>query len=185
LLVLDEAYGDFADVPHRAELLQSEIGDRLIITRTFSKSYSLAGLRFGFCIARPELIAGMRKVKDSYNCDTLAIAAATAALKDQDWMLENRRKIVATRARLTESLRTLGYRVVDSQANFVWCEHPSGRHGEIYEFLKDRRILVRFMKFPFCGPAQNVFRDGLRISIGTDAEIDRLLESLAAPDCPK
>ncbi|MFN7805588.1 MAG: pyridoxal phosphate-dependent aminotransferase, partial [Planctomycetaceae bacterium] len=72
ILVLDEAYGDFADQPHRAELLRRPGAERVIITRSFSKSFSLAGLRLGFAIARPELIAGMIKVKDSYNCDTLS-----------------------------------------------------------------------------------------------------------------
>src|SRR5690606_36318021 len=91
VLVLDEAYGDFCDRPHRAELLKSghEAAKRIIITRTLSKSYSLAGLRFGFAMAHPELIAGMRKIKDSYNCNTLALAAAEAALGDQAWKQHN------------------------------------------------------------------------------------------------
>ena len=109
-LVLDEAYGDFCQVPHRGELLRNDLFDgRMIVTRTFSKSYSLAGIRFGFAIAHPDLISGMEKVKDSYNCDTVAIAAATAALEDQDWMLLNRTKILATRERLAAALPTWGF----------------------------------------------------------------------------
>ena len=178
LLVLDEAYGDFADTPHKAELLQTDIGKRMVITRTLSKSYSLAGIRFGFAIAHPDLINGMRKVKDSYNCDTVAIAAATAAIQDQTWMLTNREKIVATRTRLSAALSELGFAVTPSQANFVWCTHPDKESSVIYEALKSQKILVRYMKFPFCGPGENEYREGLRISIGTEGEIDMLLRAL-------
>lgn len=178
ILVLDEAYGDFADEPHRAELLKDDrFAGRMVVTRTFSKSYSLAGIRFGFAIADPELIGGMQKVKDSYNCDAIAIAAATAALLDQDWMLANRAKILATRQRLSQELPSLGFHVAPSQANFVWTTHESGRHRDLYEKLKAERILVRFMQFPDAGPAGEIV-DGLRITIGTDQEIDRLLEVL-------
>lgn len=181
VLVLDEAYGDFADVPHRMELLKDDPRRRLVVTRTFSKSYSLAGLRFGFAIAHPDLIAGMRKVKDSYNCDALSLAAAEAALRDQAWMLENRSKILATRARLTNELRRLGWDVVDSQANFVWTTRPSGNGGEhkrVYEELKARKILVRYMRFD--GREPGTLLDGLRITVGTDPQIDVLLDALGA-----
>jgi histidinol-phosphate aminotransferase len=178
VLVLDEAYGDFADKPHRAELLQSAPGQRIIVTRSFSKSYSLAGIRFGFAIAHPDLIFGMRKVKDSYNCDAVSLAAATAAIQDQAWMQRNVAKIRATRARLGEALKPLGFHVVPSQSNFVWTTHSSGEHVRIYESLKAKKILVRYMKFPGVTWAQNEMLDGLRITVGTDAEIDHLLRRL-------
>jgi histidinol-phosphate aminotransferase len=95
-----------------------------MVSRTLSKSYALAGLRFGFLVAQPHLIAQFRKVKDSYNCDALSVAAATAAIDDQVWFKENRARVVATRERMTCKLRELGFRVIDSQANFVWCRHP-------------------------------------------------------------
>jgi len=184
VLVLDEAYGDFADQPHQLELLKSDVGSQIVVTRTLSKSYSLAGLRFGFAVAHPELIAGMRKVKDSYNCDALSLAAAEAAIRDQAWMLENRRKILATRARLQTALTELGFQVIPSQANFVWCTHPQQAHADLYQKLKDRKILVRYMKFP---AAQEPTKenpdgllDGLRITIGTDPQIDTLLDTLRA-----
>lgn len=178
VLVLDEAYGDFCSQPHRGELLhQPEFDQRLIVTRTLSKSYSLAGLRFGFALAHPDLITGMLKVKDSYNCDALSIAAATAALEDQDWMLQNRGRILATRQRLAAALPASGFQVYPSQANFLWTTHASGRHREIYEQLKARRILVRYMRFPEALPEGGLL-DGLRITIGTDAEIDTLLQCL-------
>jgi histidinol-phosphate aminotransferase len=180
VLVLDEAYGDFADAPHRMELLHTEAGRRIVVTRSFSKSYSLAGLRMGFAVAHPDLIAGMRKIKDSYNCDALALAAAEAALHDQAWMQQNRQKIIATRARLTAELRSLAFHVVDSQSNFVWSTHPSGDHRRIYEQLKAQKILVRYMKFLGAdgGSEGPEHVEGLRITVGTDTEIDRFLDVL-------
>ncbi len=167
-LVVDEAYGDFADADCLDLVRQCE---RVIVTRSFSKSYALAGLRFGFAVARPEIIAELRKVKDSYNCDALSIAAATAAIDDQAWLADCIDKIVATRRRLTESLRDLGFLPVESQANFVWCTHPERPHRAIYEGLKARQILIRFMQYPGWG-------DGLRITVGTDDEIDAFLACL-------
>ncbi len=124
----------------------------------------------------------MRKVKDSYNCDALSLAAAEAAIRDQEWMLANRARIIATRSRLTAALRQLGFDVVDSQTNFVWATHPTGRHQTIYEQLKARKILVRFMKFPGLNAtgefgADKVW-DGLRITVGTDEQIDTFLAVL-------
>lgn len=178
VLVLDEAYGDFADEPHRGELLQSDVGERLVVTRSLSKSYSLAGLRFGYAIAHPDLISGMRKVKDSYNCDMLAIAAATAALEDFEWMRSNAERVLLTRTRLTNALVELGFEVVPSQANFVWTTRTEGGHKGLYEALKARKILVRYMSFPGCGPDGTESVDGLRITVGTDEQIDVLLDAL-------
>lgn len=178
VLVLDEAYGDFCDAPHRGELLNSTVGKQLVITRTFSKSYSLAGIRFGFAIAHPDLIGGLRKMKDSYNCDTLSLAAATAAIEDQDWMRQNTSRIRATRERLTAGLLELGFQVVPSQTNFVWATHRSGAHKAQYEALKSRKILVRYMVFPDVSWAEGSKLDGLRITVGTDPEIDTLLAAL-------
>jgi len=182
LLVLDEAYGDFADLPHRGELLRGDLGDRLIVTRTFSKSFSLAGIRLGFALAHPDLIVGMRKMKDSYNCDSLSLAAGTAALEDWEWMEANTRKIVASRKRLSEALQGMGFDVTPSQANFVWCRHPEHCAKELYERLKGRKILVRLMRFNGVhwpdakGESHPV--TGLRITIGTDPEMDALIAAL-------
>jgi histidinol-phosphate aminotransferase len=107
-------------------------------------------------------------VKDSYNCDALSIAAATAAIDDRAWLADNRAKIVATRRRLTDAMRALGYDAVESQANFVWCTHPERPHKPVYEALKAQRVLIRFMQYPGWG-------DGLRITVGTDDEIDAFL----------
>jgi histidinol-phosphate aminotransferase len=180
LLVIDEAYRDFADEPRSMDIFASDIGNRLILTRTLSKSYSLAGLRFGFAVAHPDLITEMRKVKDSYNCDALSLAAAEAALRDQEWMRENVRKVRATRARLDTALRQLGFDTVPSQANFLWATHPTGKHGTIYESLKSRKVLVRWMKFPGAhGSTIERPFDGLRITVGTDEQVDRFLAMLS------
>lgn len=178
ILVLDEAYGDFSDAPHRGELLNSTIGKQIVVTRTFSKSYSLAGIRFGYALAHPSIIAGLRKMKDSYNCDGISLAAATAAIQDQEWMRNNVTRIRATRARLTEALSGFGFHVVPSQANFVWATHPSHSHKAQYDALRQRKILVRYMSFPGVPWASNQVVDGLRITVGTDAEIDTLTAAL-------
>lgn len=166
-LVIDEAYVDFAD---SSALSQARLPN-VIVTRTLSKSYSLAGLRFGFGIATPELVRELVKVKDSYNCDMLSLAGAQAALEDQAYRLETRARIVLTRVRLTAALLNLGFEVLPSRANFVWAQRADRPIRPIFEELKRRRILVRYMAYPG-------HPDGLRISVGTDPEVDRLLEEL-------
>jgi len=163
--VVDEAYGDFADANCLALVKDNP---RVIVTRSFSKSYALAGLRFGFAVAQPAVIEQMLKVKDSYNCDALSIAAATAAIDDQAWLADNRAKIIATRTRLIHAMRAMGFEAGDSQANFVWCTHPERPHRPFYEALKAQGILIRSMNYAGWG-------DGLRITVGTDDEIDAFL----------
>jgi histidinol-phosphate aminotransferase len=178
VLAIDQAYADFCAQPTDASLLSDPRFDRrVIMTRTLSKSYSLAGIRFGFAIAPPVLVDGMRKVKDSYNCDAIAIAAATAALEDQDWMLRNRDRILKTRTRLVTELGRLGFTVHPSEANFVWTSHDTGLHKQVYEGLKEQRVLVRYMTFPSAEPGGKPL-DGLRITVGTDEQVDRLLEAV-------
>lgn len=166
-LVVDEAYADFAD-ENCLNLLKQRRD--VIITRSLSKSYALAGIRFGFAIADPDLVRHLVKVKDSYNCDVLSLAAAVAALEDQEYMRSTVARIRGTRERLSKALRRLGFEVTESQANFVWARHAQPVR-RLYEELKQRRILVRYMSYPDYG-------DGLRITVGTDAEIDRLLDEL-------
>lgn len=168
-LIVDEAYVDFAG--DNCIRLVKEC-DKILVSRTLSKSYALAGLRFGFVVAQPHVIAGLRKIKDSYNCDALSLAAATAAIDDQTWLRDNVAKIRASRARLTERVRALGFTAVDSQANFVWCTHPTQPLKPLYEHLKKFGILVRYM--PYAG-----WGEGLRISVGTDEQIDVCLALLA------
>ena len=167
-LLVDEAYADFAETNCVGLVARCE---KIMVSRTLSKSYALAGLRFGYIVAQPAMIEQLAKVKDSYNCDALAIAAATAALGDQAWLAENRAKILATRRRLVAEMRNLGFMTVDSQANFTWNVPPHLPAKPLYERLKQQRILVRYMNYPDWG-------DGLRITVGADAEVDACLERL-------
>jgi len=170
-LVVDEAYADFADPRYHAMPLLAD-HPNVIVTRSFSKGYSLAGIRLGYLVARAEIVEHLIKVKDSYNCDKLSQVAGVAALQDQGYLAETRAKIVSTRARLTAALVGLGYKVPDSQSNFVWATGgPPPR--ETFQRLKDRKILVRLMVYPG-------YPEGLRISVGTDTEIDSLLTELGA-----
>lgn len=168
-LLVDEAYADFADQDCVSLVKQS---DKIMVSRTLSKAYGLAGLRFGYLIAQPQIIHELAKVKDSYNCDTLAIAGATAAIDDQEWLRDNRARVIETRTVLEEGMRGLGFDVQPSQANFVWCTHPERTLKPLYEGLKARQILIRYMDYPGWG-------DGLRISVGTDAQIDACLQILS------
>jgi histidinol-phosphate aminotransferase len=167
-LLVDEAYADFAERNCMDLVARCE---KILVSRSLSKSYALAGLRFGYVVAQPHLIREMVKVKDSYNCDALSIAVATAAIGDQAWLEQTRGKILATRLRLAEGMRNLGFVTVDSQANFTWNVHPEHPARPLYEELKRHRILVRYMDYPGWG-------DGLRISVGTDEETDACLERL-------
>jgi len=167
-LVVDEAYADFAE-----QNCINLVGrcEKILVSRSLSKSYALAGLRFGYVVGQPHLIREMEKVKDSYNCDALSIAVATAAIGDRAWLEQTRGKILATRRRLAEGMRKLGFVTVDSQANFTWNVHPEHPAKPLYEELKRNRILVRYMDYPGWG-------DGLRITVGADAEIDACLDRL-------
>ncbi len=167
-LLVDEAYADFAET-NCLDLVAEE--EKILVSRTLSKSYALAGLRFGYVVGQPRMIEQLAKVKDSYNCDALAIAGAAAAIADRGWLAENRAKILATRASLVEGMRRLGFVTVNSQANFTWNVHPEQPVRPLYEGLKQRGILVRYMNYPGWG-------DGLRISVGTGEQIGRTLRVL-------
>jgi len=169
-LLVDEAYVDFADANCLALVKECP---NVLVSRTLSKSYALAGLRFGFVVARPQLIHELLKVKDSYNCDALSIAGATAAIDDQRWLQDNTAKIKVERDKLTNGLRELGFQNVPSQANFVWNTHPTVPLKPLYEQLKAQRVLVRYMNYPG-------WSDGLRISVGTPEQMDVLLSMLKA-----
>lgn len=167
-LLVDEAYADFAEENCLSLVAKS---DKIMVSRTLSKSYALAGLRFGFLVAQPHLIEQFMKVKDSYNVDALSIAGATAAIDDQAWLRDNVAKVRKTRDKLTAGMRALGFASVDSKANFVWNPHPEIPLKPLYEHLKASQILVRYMDYPGWG-------DGLRISVGTDDQIDACLAVL-------
>lgn len=169
VVFIDEAYVDFAedsciDFPKRF--------DNVIVGRTFSKSFSLAGLRMGLAFARPEFITEFMKTKDSYNVNCATQAAALAAIADYGWMEANAAKVRTTRARLTAALRGMGFRVPDSQANFVLAiREGKPCASEIFKALRARGIYVRYFD-------ARRLDDALRISIGTDDEMNALIAAL-------
>jgi len=168
VLLIDEAYVDFAE--KNCTILVKDL-DNVIILRSMSKGYSLAGIRFGYAIAQPALIAGLMKVKDSYNVDAVAIAAATAAIKDQKYFRETIVKVKTERKRLTEELRALKFEVPDSSANFILAHSKNCKAGVIYDKLVRRSIYVRYFDLPG-------LEDKLRITVGTSEQNDKLLLAL-------
>jgi histidinol-phosphate aminotransferase len=169
-LLVDEAYVDFSET---SCLRLVERCEKVMVSRSLSKSHALAGLRFGFLVAQPQLIRQFVKVKDSYNCDALSIAGACAAIDDRAWLAQTRAKIVHTRQRLTDAMLALGFAAEPSQANFVWCPHPSLPVRPLYEQLKAQGVLVRYMNYSGWG-------EGLRVSVGTDEQIDACVGLLRA-----
>jgi histidinol-phosphate aminotransferase len=168
MLVLDETYADFAD-GSALELVKKY--ENVVVTRTLSKSYSLAGMRLGLAIARPEVIAALDKIRDHYNLDRLAQAACVAALKDQAYLRECVQKIRATREWFAGELEKLGYAVIPSQGNYLFVAPPDGNGKRVYEGLFAQKILVRYFTDP-------LLAHGLRISIGTREEMEKTLAAL-------
>jgi histidinol-phosphate aminotransferase len=170
LVLVDEAYADFAD-----DNCLGLIADRpnVVITRTLSKAYSLAGLRFGYAVSQPQVIHEMMKVKDSYNADAISIIAATAAIEDQEYARENWDRVRGERQRVSSELSQMGWTVLPSQANFVLVTVPDGRGREAYLGLKQQGILVRFFDKPG-------LKDKLRITIGQSHENNALLAGIKA-----
>ena len=168
ILLIDEAYVDFAE-DNCIRLVKDF--DNVIILRSMSKGYSLAGMRFGYAIAQPALIAGLMKLKDSYNVDTLAVAIAAATIKDQKYFAENVEKVKKDRERLTEQLGALKFEVPASYANFVLAKSKDRKAGEFYDKLVKRNIYVRYFDLPGLS-------DKLRITVGTSEQNDKLISAL-------
>jgi len=168
VLLIDEAYVDFAR-DSCLELVKNF--KNVIILRSMSKGYSLAGMRFGFGIADKDLIDGLMKVKDSYNVDAIAIAAATAAIKDQKYFKQNIEKIKCERKKLSDELTRLGFGVLKSESNFVLAKYTAIRAIDIYEKLKEKNIYVRYWAYP-------QIKDKLRITVGTAEQNDKLIGAL-------
>jgi histidinol-phosphate aminotransferase len=176
VVVIDEAYVDFAETT--ALSLVQEFA-HVIVLRTLSKGYALAGLRLGFGIAHPQLLAGLFKVKDSYNIDAIAIAVGAAAMRDQAYKQARADQVKQSRSHLTADLRQLGFTVLDSHGNFVLATPPAGNAEMLHSQLKARGILVRYFN-------QAGLTDKLRISIGTEVQNQRLvavLKELIGGDC--
>ena len=173
LVVIDEAYHGFG-----AETAAPLIGqfDNLLITRSFSKSHALAGLRVGYALASGDLIEGLRRVKDSFNSypvDAHAQAVAAAAISDSDWFEQASETIVENRAELKAGLEALGFSVLPSQANFLLAQHPQQTGVQLTEKLRERGILVRSWSSDDLMP-------WVRITVGTKSQQQTLLAQLKA-----
>jgi histidinol-phosphate aminotransferase len=169
ILAIDEAYVDFAE--YSALSLVQEF-DNVIVLRTLSKGYSLAGLRLGFGIANPQLLSGLFKVKDSYNIDAVAIAMGTAAMYDQEYKKNCAEKVKRSRTKLTLDLKNLDFKVLESHGNFILATPPKSNAEEIYLKLKEAGILVRYFN-------QVGLADKLRITVGTDEQNEALIDLLS------
>ena len=170
VVLVDEAYVDFSGGRNALELARKL--PNVLVARTMSKSFSMAGLRIGWTIGSADLIGALYKLKDSYNVDRLAQAIALAALGDLPWMQANAKKIVATRERVAAELEKRGFRVVPSASNFLFVEPPTDRSAaRLFADLREQKILVRY----FPGGRTGAY---LRVSIGTDAEMDAFLAAI-------
>lgn len=168
LLVIDEAYADFA----RSDALNlPREQPNVIVLRTLSKGYSLAGLRLGYAVARPELLEGLWKTKEIYNVSALADRLGAAAIADQQHMRNNAASIRNARDRLADALKQRRWRMIPSEANFLLAGPPDGNAERAYLGLKERRILVRYFKHPR-------LQNWLRITVGTDEQNHALLDAL-------
>jgi histidinol-phosphate aminotransferase len=171
LLVVDEAYIDYG-----GESAASLIGDfdNLLVVQTLSKSRALAGLRVGFALGSKDLIEGLERIKDSFNSyplDVVAQRAAAAAMDDPAWYADTCQRVIATRERFSAELATLGFDVLPSAANFVFVRHPLRAGRELFAALREEGILVRRWD-------KARIEDFLRISIGTDEQMNRVLDVL-------
>jgi len=173
VVILDEAYIDFGGQT-AAGLINRY--PNLLVIRTLSKSYSLAGLRVGFALGSAELIEGIIRVKDSinsYTVDRLAQAGAREAIKDNAYFQETRSKIIRTRERVAASLSKMGFQVIPSQANFIFASSKQYPGALLFQKLREQGILVRY----FDKPKIDNF---IRVTIGTDEEMDRFIDAVAS-----
>ncbi|MBN1555441.1 MAG: histidinol-phosphate transaminase [Phycisphaerae bacterium] len=168
LLVVDEAYVDFADAT--AVKLPSRY-ENVIVLRTLSKGYSLAGLRLGYAVAQPGALEQLWKTKEIYNVGMLADQLGAAAFRDQEYMQANVAKIKASREKLSTDLQALGWTVWPSQANFILARPPAGDAKGIYETLQADGIFVRYFQHPDLA-------DKLRITIGTEEQNAEFLKRI-------
>ena len=171
VVMIDEAYVDFG-AESCADLTKKY--DNLLVVRTYSKSRSLAGARLGFAIAHEGLIADLDRIKYStnpYNVNRMTLAAGVAALENDDYNMENCRKIIETRAAAVKRLTQMGFEVLPSSANFVFARHPGTDGGMLYRELRKRGVLVRHFDAPRIA-------DYLRITIGTPEQMEVLFKAI-------
>lgn len=171
IVIVDEAYIDFAG---KSALELIDKYENLIVVQTFSKARSMAGMRIGYAISNKTLIKYLNDVKysfNSYTMDQTSLVYGVEAVKDQAYFEETTRKIVETREWAKEELRRLGFVFPDSQANFIFAKHPDYDAKELFEYLKEKEIYVRYW-------GSRRIEQYLRISIGTREEMETLFEAL-------
>ena len=168
IVVIDEAYADFAS-DNCMDL--AETMDNVIVIRTFSKSYAMAGIRLGYGIACREIIAGLMKLKDSYNIDMLAQALGEAAFRDHAYFSDRRQEVINMRSELASELKKRNFRVPESESNFLFVSPPDGNSKKLFEELRSRAVIVRY----FSAPETAAY---LRITIGNPQENARLLAAI-------
>ena len=168
IVIIDEAYVDFGKYSC-VELINKY--DNLIVTQTFSKSRSLAGMRIGMAFAQPELISYMQAVKDSYNSyplDQLAIETGIASVQDEEYFISTVEKIKATRDKSAQEFRAMGFKVTDSETNFLFVSHPEISAKEIFEYTREKGVFIRYFNKPRID-------NWLRITIGTEEQMETLI----------
>ncbi len=171
IVIIDEAYVDFGG-QSAVELTKKY--ENLLITQTFSKSRSLAGIRIGYAIGSETLIQTLETVKNSYNSyvvDSLALEIGTASMNDEEYFINTINKVISTRDRVKSELRKIGFNVLDSQTNFLFAAHKDYRAKEIFEYLKTKKIFVRYFNIP-------KIDNYLRITIGTDEDMDKMISAI-------
>ena len=171
VVIIDEAYVDFGGV---SSIELTKKYENLLVTGTFSKSRSLAGMRIGFAIGSKTLISVLEAVKNSYNSytvDALSIAMGSASVEDDTYFKSTVAKIIATRTRVTQELRALGFEVIDSQTNFIMATHPDLCIRDLFEYLKSKKVFIRYFNLPRID-------NYTRITIGTDDEMDIFLNEV-------
>ena len=169
VVIIDEAYVDFGGVSSVPLVKKYE---NLLVTGTFSKSRSLAGLRIGFAIGSKTLIDVMEAVKNSYNSytvDSISIEVGSASIEDDEYFKSTCQKVIKTRQRVTDELRKLGFDVLDSQTNFIFATHAKYSMKEMFEYLKTPKVFIRYFSLPR-------IENYVRITIGTDDEMDIFLQ---------
>jgi len=172
VVVIDEAYVDFGGEPAIGLI---DRYPQLLVTRTLSKSHSLAGLRVGYALGHPDLIEALIRVKDSFNSyplDRFAQAGATAAMEDRAYFDSTRHKVIASREHLVADLQALGFEVLPSAANFIFARHPQYDGAALTSSLRERSIIVRHFK----NPAR--IAPFMRITVGTDEQCAVLVSAL-------
>lgn len=173
VVIIDEAYVDFGA---QSAVPLIEKYENLLVVQTMSKSRSLAGLRIGYALGSETLIATLEAVKNSYNSytmDALALAAGEAAVSDETYFQETCQKVIATRERTADALRALGFTLQPSLTNFLFVTHPDRKASEIFEYLRQKNIFIRYFNLPRID-------NYLRITIGTDDQMDRMIDALRA-----